>query len=70
MITKSDLYFITRQLGCLNDLYNIWYKNGIKILPNMFSHGLKSLDLSKWLTDEGSFRGSGLTIYTNSFTLS
>jgi hypothetical protein len=66
------IYFLTRQLSSLNDLYNIWYKNGIKVLPNLdiLYHSLNPIVLAYWIMDDGTFRGSGLTIYTNSFTLS
>lgn len=67
-----SIYFITRQLKCLNDLYNIWYKDGIKILPHIsiLYHSLNPIVLAYWIMDDGTYRGSGITIYTNSFKLS
>lgn len=66
-----SIYFITRQLLCLNDLHKIWYKDGVKILPNIniLYHNLNPIVLAYWIMDDGTFRGSDITIYTNSFSL-
>ncbi len=68
----TSIYFLTRQLSCLNDLYNIWYKDGKKILPPIYIlfHSINPIVLAYWIMDDGTFRGSGITIYTNSFTIS
>ena len=66
----------------MTNLYHIWYKNGIKVLPasrwlgraeapdiDILFYSINPIVLAYWIMDDGTFRGYGITIYTNSFTI-
>ena len=50
-----------------NPLHDIWYLNGIKILPNTIEYYLTPLALAIWIMDDGSRAGKGLKLATNNF---
>lgn len=67
--TYTNLNFWTKTLPMLNDFYNIFYINKIKVVPNDLSL-LTPIALAHWIMQDGS-RGTsrGLYICTDSFTL-
>lgn len=67
--TYTNLNFWTKTLPMLNDFYNIFYINKIKVVPNDLLL-LTPIALAHWIMQDGS-RGTsrGLYICTDSFTL-
>lgn len=62
----SGLVFQTRQLPCLTDIYNLFYKNKIKIIPSNIYDLLTPVALAHWIKRDG-FKG--LVLCTDSFSL-
>ena len=66
---RYNLSFATLALPCFNELYESFYLEGKKIIPNNISDLLTEVSLAYWIMDDGSFTGSGLKLYTNAFSL-
>ena len=66
---RYNLSFATLALPCFNELYNLFYFEGKKIIPNNIAELLTSISLAYWIMDDGSFTGSGLKLHTNAFSL-
>jgi len=66
---RYNLSFATLALPCFNELYESFYLNGKKIIPNNIADLLTSVSLAYWIMDDGSFTGSGLKLHTNAFNL-
>jgi len=69
---KRDLhevswYFHTRSLQELRILHGLFYRDGVKILPNGIFYFLNPRVLAVWFMDDGSNNGTGLTINTHGF---
>jgi hypothetical protein len=67
--TRFNLCFTTLALPCFNDIYNIFYLDGKKIIQNNIAEYLTRVSLAYWIMDDGSFTGNGLKLHTNAFTL-
>jgi hypothetical protein len=67
--SRFNLSFTTLALPCFNEIYEIFYLDGKKIIPNNIAEHLTRISLAYWIQDDGSFTGSGLKLYTNAFTL-
>nr|YP_009663723.1 hypothetical protein [Dactylella tenuis]QCW06860.1 hypothetical protein [Dactylella tenuis] len=65
----SGLVFQTRQLPCLTDIYNLFYKNKIKIIPSNIYDLLTPVGLAHWIMGDGSAVNKGLVLCTDSFSL-
>lgn len=67
----TNIYFGTYTLPCFNNLYNLFYLSGNKVLPSNISSLLTSLSLAYWIADDGSWNKIGryVTLATESFTL-
>ena len=67
----SAIYFLTYSLSCFNDLYNLFYLNGKKVIPANIGQLLTPLSLCYWLCDDGSWNKSEryVVLATNSFAL-
>ena len=65
----SRLAFQTRQLPCLTDIYNLFYINKIKIVPNNIYELLTPVALAHWIMGDGSAVNKGLVLCTDSFSL-
>jgi TRAP-type mannitol/chloroaromatic compound transport system permease small subunit len=65
-----SLTFRTRQLKCLNEIYNLFFNNEGKrhININLF-HYFDYIVLAHWIMGDGSKSGKGIIICTDSFTL-
>jgi len=66
---RYNLSFATLALPCFNELYEAFYLEGKKIIPNNISDLLSEVSLAYWIMDDGSFTGSGLKLHTNAFSL-
>jgi hypothetical protein len=71
-ISYSSIYFRTYALPCFNELHNLFYVNGVKIVPSNIFELLTVEGLCYWICDDGSFckRYRIITLATQSFTLS
>ena len=67
--SRFNLCFTTLALPCFNEIYNIFYLDGKKIIPNNIAEYLTRVSLAYWIMDDGSFTGNGLKLHTNAFTL-
>lgn len=63
------LEFRTISLPCLNELYNLFYKNNKKIIPYCIFDLLTPLALAHWIMEDGAKLNKGLVLCTDSFTL-
>jgi len=63
--------FNTYSLPCFTELYNLFYPEGVKIVPSNIEEILTPLSLVYWIADDGSFckRDRRLTLCTNSYNL-
>ena len=66
---RYSLSFSTLALPCFNELYESFYFEGKKIIPNNIVDFLTPVSLAYWIMDDGSFTGSGLKLHTNAFNL-
>jgi LAGLIDADG DNA endonuclease family len=66
---RYNLIFATLALPCFNELYEAFYLEGKKIIPNNIADLLSEVSLAYWIMDDGSFTGSGLKLHTNAFSL-
>jgi hypothetical protein len=66
---RYNLSFATLALPCFNELYELFYLNGKKIIPMNIADLLTAVSLAYWKMDDGSFTGSGLKLHTNAFSL-
>jgi hypothetical protein len=67
----SSIRFDTRALPCFNELYELFYVNGKKVIPSNIFDLLTPLGLAYWIGDDGSFckTRSIVTLCTESFSL-
>lgn len=67
----SRLTFKTLSLPCFNELYSLFYVNGVKIVPLNIGDLLTVHSLAYWLCDDGTFCKSRhkVRLCTESFTL-
>lgn len=62
------LQLYTRSLPALLELYKLFYKDGIKIIPQDFEELLTPIVLAYWAMDDGSKSSHGFYINTHSFS--
>lgn len=68
LIYKS-IYIWTLKFPCLNEYYEMFYKDKVKIIPNNLDKLLTPVSLAYWITDDGSKSSYGQTVlHTRSFT--
>lgn len=67
----SNISFTTYTLTCFNELYQLFYMSGKKIIPNNIGDLLTELSLAYWICDDGSWNkvGKYVTLSTESFQL-
>lgn len=65
------LYFQTRQLKCLIEIYNLFYNfnNKTKIVKFELIHYMNYLVLAHWIMGDGAKKNKGITLCTDNFTL-
>jgi hypothetical protein len=61
---------LTRNLPCITSIYNIFYINGIKIIPLDIYHYFNAVVFAYWIMGDGSLhKEGGLILCTDSFTI-
>lgn len=67
----SRILFNTYSLPCFNDLYNLFYVDGKKIIPSNIGDLLTPVGLAYLICDDGTFvkKDKGVVLYTNCFSL-
>jgi len=67
----SRILFTTCSLFCFNELYDLFYLEGKKIIPSNIGALLTPLGLAYWISDDGSFvkKDRGVVLCTNGFSL-
>lgn len=67
----DSIYFSTYTLPCFNELYNLFYSSGIKVIQSNICDYITPLSLAYWISDDGSINKIGryVTISTESFKL-
>jgi len=64
------LEFYTRALPCFTEFYNLFYIDGVKIIPkNLIYELLSPVALANWIMGDGKAHPFGLTLCTHSFTV-
>lgn len=58
----------TWSFSSFNSIYDMFYPNGVKIVPKCIGDYLTPLALAIWIMDNGTAMSNGLKIATNSFT--
>lgn len=66
---RKIIRFSTWTYDQFNEIYNNWYINNKKILPNNIDYYLSPLALAIWIMDDGGKVSKGLKLATNNFTL-
>jgi len=69
-IVRKIIRFNTWTYSSLNWIHELWYVNGIKVIPGNIGEFLDPLALAVWIMDDGCKAGSGLKLATNSFNYS
>lgn len=62
--------FNTRSLPCFNEFRDLFYKEGVKIIPYNLGELLTPVGLAYWFMDDGYKAGDGFYFSTESYTLS
>jgi ubiquinol-cytochrome c reductase cytochrome b subunit len=69
-IVRKIIRFRTWTYSSLNWVHELWYINGMKIVPANIGEFLTPLALAIWIMDDGGKVSSGLKLATNSFSYS
>ena len=64
-----SLEFSTRNLPCLNELYLLFYKNKVKIIPQNIYDLLTPISIAHLILGDGAILNKGLVLCTDSYTL-
>lgn len=68
--TFISLEFWTRALPAFTNIYNLFYINNKKVIPNDLYHYFNEISLAYWICDDGTYYAKGgLELCTDSFTL-
>lgn len=67
----SSVYFNTCSLPCLLELYNLFYPEGKKVVPETIGDLLTPIGLAYWIADDGSFNKTNhaVVLHTQGFSL-
>ena len=60
--------FTTKSLKIFNNLYNMFYHDKIKVIPEKISEVLTPIGLAFWFMDDGNKTGKGIHLNTNAFS--
>lgn len=56
--TYKSIYFMTLAFPCLNEFYDLFFKDKVKIIPENLDKLLTPVGLAYWIMDDG-----GITVY-------
>lgn len=62
------IYILTRSYRVLNNLFNLFVVNGIKVVPSNIFDLLDGIALAHWIMCDGARQGSGLVLCTDNFS--
>lgn len=68
--TYNYYTFTTQSLRTWNELYEVWYKSKLKIIPENIFSTLTPIGLAFWLMDDGGWTKNGIHLNTNFFSRS
>jgi hypothetical protein len=68
-IKHSALQMNTRAMPCITELYNMFYVNGVKIVPKDLYNLLTPEALAHWIAGNGTHDTNGILLQTQSFTI-
>jgi hypothetical protein len=68
-IKHSALQINTRAMPCITELYNMFYVDGVKIVPKDLYNLLTPEALAHWIAGNGSRGSHGVYLQTQSFTI-
>lgn len=63
------LGLFTRSLPCFTEFHSLFYKNGIKIIPNNIYELLTPVALAHWVMGDGVAKSHGLILCTDSYPI-
>lgn len=63
------LEFVTRSLPCFTELYNIFYVNGVKVIPKNIYDLLTPVALAHLVMGDGGFKSKGIYLCTDSYSV-
>lgn len=63
------LGFGTRSLPCFNEIYNLFYKDKVKRIPDNIYDLLTPIAIAHWIMGDGAKLNKGLILCTDSFTV-
>lgn len=69
-IVRKIIRFRTWTFSSFNWIHDLWYINGIKVIPSNIGEFLTPLALAIWIMDDGGKVNQGLKLSTNSYTYS
>lgn len=69
-IVRKIIRFRTWTFSSLNWIHDLWYINGVKVIPSNIGYFLTPLALAIWIMDDGGKVSQGLKLATNSYTYS
>lgn len=68
VVETISVYFVTRRLVAITDLHNLFYPDGVKIVPKNIINLLTPKSLAYWVMDDGNNHESGFVLNTTGFT--
>jgi len=69
-IVRKIIRFRTWTFSSFNWIHDLWYINGVKVIPSNIGDFLTPLALAIWIMDDGGKVNQGLKLSTNSYTYS
>ena len=63
------LGFGTRSLPCFNEIYHLFYKDKVKVIPENIYDLLTPIAIAHWIMGDGAKLNKGLVLCTDSFTV-
>lgn len=63
------LEFVTRSLPCFTELYEIFYINGVKVIPNNIYELLTPVAFAHLILGDGGFKSKGIYLCTDSYAI-
>ena len=65
---RYNFSFATRNLPCFNELYLLFYKNRIKVIPSNIKDLLTPISHAYWIMGDDYWTGSGQKLHTNNYS--